>query len=93
MKRRRNRGESISETLVAVLLLSLAFLVLTGSTLTAARINDSLKNEDAVFTAGTAVSPANWHVTLRMGVQENRQAATLYETENGYYYYEYTSTP
>ena len=89
-KLRMKRGESISETLIAVLIMALMFTMLTGAVITAARINSRLKNDEAAFRAGTEVDGADgWGVVLRMGDQQYRQSAKLYETENGYYYYEY----
>ena len=84
------RGESISETLVAVLIMAMVFTMLTGSVVTAARINSRLKNDEAAFVAGASVDADGWGVTFSMNDQTRHQAATLYQTENGYYYYEYT---
>ena len=97
MRRKRARaGESIGETLVAVLLLSIIFLMLTGAVTSAARLNASLRNEDAAFSAGTTPAGAgDWQVTVRMGVQSRSYHAALFRSGGGddghaYYYYEYT---
>ena len=50
-KLKKTNGESIAETLVAVLLMSLAFLMLVGAVVTAARINDRVRNSDVTFAA------------------------------------------
>ena len=96
MKRRARAGESIGETLVAVLLLSLIFLMLTGAVTSAARINASLRNEDVAFSAGSVPSGAgDWRVNVRMGSESRSYHAALFRSGGGddghaYYYYEYT---
>ena len=94
MRKRAHAGESIGETLVAVLLLSLIFLMLTGAVTSAARLNASLRNEDVTFSAGVA-QPGDWRVNVRMGAESRSYRAELFRSggsEDGhvYYYYEYT---
>lgn len=96
MRKRASAGESIGETLVAVLLLSLIFLMLTGAVTSAARLNASLRNEDVTFSAGVAQTGAEgWRVNVRMGAESRSYHAELFRSggsEDGhvYYYYEYT---
>lgn len=49
-----NRGETLIETLVSIVLISLAMLLLSGAIMTAARINRA-SNEEAVFLTQSAV--------------------------------------
>ena len=86
-KLKQKTGESIAETLVAVLIMSLAFLMLTGAVVTAARINHRAKNEEVAFSSGgTSTETA---VSIGLGLSPSGSMnITLYETENGYYYYE-----
>ena len=89
-KLRSAAGESISETLVSVLIISIVFLMLTTAVMTAAKINHAMKNEKAAFAVGDKVSTDGWGVTLQMGDDSQHVSASLYQTENGYRYYEYT---
>ena len=95
--KRARSGESIAETLVAVLIMALVFLMLTTAVMAAARINAALKNPDVAYTAADPAAPIDdsYGLTIRVGVQEAVDAhAKLYQSENGYYYYEFTeSTP
>lgn len=49
-----NRGETLIEMLVSIVLISLAMLLLSGAIMTAARINRA-SNEEAVFLTQSAV--------------------------------------
>lgn len=83
-------GESIAETLVAVLIMALVFLMLTTAVTSAARINSKVKN--ASNAPDAASEPADEAYGLSVRVGENAAVETtakLYKTEKGYYYYEY----
>ena len=90
MKHRAKAGESIAETLVAVLIMSLVFLMLAAAVVTSARVNGSFKNEEAAFETGSAeLINDDFHVTISVdGVSGGIVSADLYRTENGYCYYE-----
>ena len=49
-------GETIAETLVTMIVLSLAVLMLAGAVVTAARVNKQADNTDTSFQTGTAIS-------------------------------------
>lgn len=49
-------GETIAETLVTMIILSLAVLMLAGAVVTAARVNKQADNTDTSFQTGTAIS-------------------------------------
>lgn len=49
-------GETIAETLVTMIILSLAVLMLAGAVVTAARVNKQADNTDTSFKTGAAVS-------------------------------------
>ena len=88
---KQKTGESIAETLVAVLIMAVAFLMLTGAVVTAARINNRIKNADVSFAAGTSEEPSPSKVTISLDGIAAEVEVTVYqtETENGYYYYYY----
>ena len=90
MKHRAKAGESIAETLVAVLIMSLVFLMLAAAVVTSARVNGSFKNEDAVFeTDSVELIDDDFSVTISVdGVSGGIVSADLYRTANGYCYYE-----
>ncbi|MBP5167494.1 MAG: hypothetical protein ILP09_09580 [Oscillospiraceae bacterium] len=93
MKRKEKNtraGESIAETLVAVLIMALAFLMLTTAVTSAARINSAVKNEASAPDTASAPADQAYGLSVRVGGSaEKNTTATLYKTENGYYYYEY----
>lgn len=88
MKKLKSRaGESVAETLVAVLMISLVFLFLAESIVTAARINNRVDQERNAFQQ-EKTDPVEYSVTID-GKPLKRGKALLYRTGNGYYYYEY----
>ena len=61
-KTKSRAGETIAETLVAVLIIALAFVMLCGAVGAAARVNASANNNHTAFTAtekGTATATVN----------------------------------
>lgn len=91
-KLKRKTGESIAETLVAVLILSLAFLMLSGAVVTAANVNKAAKNEDVAFSTGGTPTATVVRIEIDRVPSDSSPEIdiTLYETGNGYYYYEAT---
>lgn len=89
MKRAANAGESIAETLVAVLIMALVFLMLTAAVMASARMNARLRNEDVTFeTASNELIADDYPVVITVGGASGTVNAALYKTANGYYYYE-----
>ena len=88
MKRKNaSRGETLPETLVALLTAALTFLFLSGAVVAAARVNSSVKNEQVAFqTASLADKTSEQHFSVT--IDGMGTAARLYRTTNGYYYYE-----
>ena len=89
-KLKARAGESVAETLVAVLIMALAFLILTGAVLAAARVNERVKNEDVAFAKsdGDPAAPTVTSVSVSLdGGSAEPYNVNLYE-KNGYYYYE-----
>ena len=80
-------GETLAESLVGLIIVVLAIGVLCGSIVTAAKINDRVKNLDINFVAAVdAGGEAN--VTIRHEGSSEKVAVNSHETANGYYYYE-----
>ena len=89
MKLRSNKGESISEALVAILVVSLAAVMLSGAITTSASINNKIKESDVSFSAqGSSDDSIKIRVRAQRNIFEEERTAKLYETENGYYYYD-----
>ncbi len=82
-----SRGESLGETLVSLLIASLAIVLLAGAIVTAGRINASLQNDDVVFRRGTPTESVG-SATLTMGSDSVSVPVNVYSTENDYSYYE-----
>ena len=86
-KLKSSRGESLGETLVSLLIASLAIVLLAGAIVTAGRINASLQNDDVVFRRGTPTESVG-SATLTMGSDSVSVPVNVYSTENDYSYYE-----
>lgn len=80
----KRAGETVAETLVAVMIISMVFLFLAGAIVTAQRINTGIKPDEQAFRQDSADPTYNYIVKLNGTVVR----VTLYQTENGYWYYE-----
>lgn len=85
------RGETIIETLVSVLIITVIFLCLSTAIVSAARVNASVRNADTAFaySKGTEQGKQTVSVTKRGDASPRETFAVMdYATENGYHYYE-----
>lgn len=89
-KLKASRGETIVETLVSILVITVIFLCLSTAVVSAARVNASVRKADTAF----AYSKAEAQGTCTVSVTKQGDAAPLetfsateYTTENGYHYY------
>lgn len=94
-------GETLVETLVSVVIVSVAVLMLATAVVTAARVNTAIKAEDTAFNVANASEGVD--VTLTVRPEGSATALTVpqarddgssggvkgYCTDNGYVYYEY----
>lgn len=84
-------GESIVETLVTMIILSLAVIMLSGAVVTSARVNQKADNTDTAFVTdeettedGTVkISASGGNATDAVSLKVN-----VHKTKNGYTYYE-----
>lgn len=87
-KLRDNRGETLVESLVSILIAVLAFGILATSVVTAEKINAKTRNTDVMFQY--AAAPTNSPTVRLTGEGENGKTGSgkvsLYKS-NGYYYY------
>ena len=90
MKKRSRAGESIAETLVAVLIMALVFLMLSSAVTSAVRINGELKNQETVFSTGDRETE-DVVLTVAVDAQTPVSANAKHHRSNGYCYYEYQS--
>lgn len=87
-KLRSNSGESIVETLVTMIILSLAVVMLSGAVVTSARVNQRVENADTAFISSQN-RPVSHMISISKGTGEGANLnVNLYQTENGYIYYE-----
>lgn len=90
-KLRDNRGETLIESLVSVLIAVLAFAVLATSVVTAEKINAQTRNTDVMFRYDGATKQDK-EIELKGKSGKSGKSGTgnvtLYES-NGYYYYNY----
>ena len=93
-KLRDNRGETLIESLVSVLIAVLAFAVLATSVVTAEKINAQTRNTDVMLRYATEptypTNPTNPPtVTLNGKNGKNGTGMVSFYESNGYYYYNY----
>lgn len=91
-KLRNNRGETLVESLVSILIAVLAFGILATSVVTAEKINAKTRNTDVMFRYATAptepTDPKNPPtVTLTGKNGKSGSGTVLLYKSNGYYYY------
>ena len=82
-------GETIAETLVTMIILSLSVLMLAGAVVSSAKVTSKADNTETAFTAaqenGTA---AAMKITGGDMTDSATLGVTVYRTENDYIYYE-----
>ena len=85
-------GETIVETLVTMVILSLAVIMLSGAVVTSARVNAKADNTDTAFYVDEGQLTQESGVMTITDGSGAANAATLdvkvYKTENAYIYYE-----
>ena len=86
-----NRGETLIESLVSLLILTMTFAFLAVASTTAARLNAKVRYTDVSFRYA-AESTDNARIELQGsvsldGIKSGLQTVTLYEN-NGYLYYD-----
>lgn len=91
LKLQSRSGETIAETLVTMVILSLAVLMLAGAVVTAARINKKADNTDTAFLVKDEAG-----IERDITITDNSQVGevdpvtipvTMYTTQNDYQYY------
>ena len=87
-----NRGETLIESLVSLLILTMTFAFLAVASTTAARLNAKVRDTDVSFRYAADDSTDNASVKLQGsvsldGIKSGLQTVTLYEN-NGYLYYD-----
>ena len=87
-KLRSNRGETLLESLVSMVIISLVAVFLASSIVAAAKVNAAADNSDYSFHTGTAADENYTVSILQNGTKIAGSTVTRYETDNGYVYYE-----
>ena len=83
-------GESIAETLIALLIVSCGFILLATAVVAAAKVNTSIENTEVVFNISGQDSQASSAVISHGGSAVSVSTSvdvTKYVTQNGYVYY------
>lgn len=91
MKKLNKKGETIVETLVAILIVAVCFLMLQNSIVSAARVNKKSEEENVPFVINedvTTLPNCTIKVRRNSGNDSNVTNYTCKVTEGGYYYYE-----
>ena len=84
------KGETLVETLVAILIIAVGFIMLSGAIVAAARVNASVKNTEVVFNmAGQSSDETEASIVHGSGAggQSTSVTVTKHKTENEYVYY------
>lgn len=87
-KLRSQRGDTLMETLAALLLVVLTMAFLATSLVTAARINAGVRQTDTALKYDNATESSGT-LTITRGNSSVTKSVTVYETEGGYRYYAY----
>ena len=82
-----NKGETIVETLVAVLMISLSFIMLAGAIVTASKINKTAYDSIKTFSMDGSTKVSDFKLTID-GIDVSSDKVTEYKSSGGYYYYE-----
>ena len=87
-----NRGETLIESLVSLLILTMTFAFLAVASTTAARLNAKVRDTDVSFRYAAESTDNATRVELQGsvsldGIKSGLQTVTLYEN-NGYLYYD-----
>ena len=88
-KLRNNRGETLVESLVSILIAVLAFGILATSVVTAEKINAKTRNTNVMFRYATKPTDPPTVMLTGEGASGKKTGSgkvSLYEN-NGYYYY------
>lgn len=95
-KLKSNAGETLVETLFALLVVGLAMTMLVGAIMAAARVNKGARDLDTSFQAtnnpGSGVNVTVIH-TKHNTVPNTLVPVTVYQTNDQNHYYYYTSVP
>ena len=94
MKKLKNqKGETLVETLVSLLIIVLVFVFLTGSAVAAPKIHANIRDTDVSFRYSDAQSEGS--AQLRLSGRSGQTGSTSVEVyqENGYRYYVSEDTP
>ncbi len=80
-----NKGETIVETLVAIVIISLSFIMLAGAIITASKINKSANENIQTFSKdGEVVTDFK----LIIDGEDASNKVKEYQSSGGYFYYE-----
>ena len=85
-KLRNNRGETLVESLVSILIAVLAFGILATSVVTAEKINAKTRNTNVMFQYATTSKNSPTVTLTGKNGKSGSGTVSLYEN-NGYYYY------
>ena len=90
-KLKSDKGETLVETLISMLIVVLSVTMLAGSIVTAARINQSAKDMNAPVQLDNVSDKAAVVKLTHVGAADSEINVTLYNTGGSvpYYYYEY----
>ena len=91
MKKLRNRrGETLIESLAAVLLVTIVMVGLCTAVASAARVNAKVRDTDVSFQYADGETPTTVNITVtENNATKDTFQANSYTAKNGYHYYQY----
>ena len=84
------KGETITETLISVVIIAIAFIALQTSIVAAARVNKKANGLIRNFDISKESTNTDWYVSIiRTDSNDTKNVARIKKSagENGYYYY------
>lgn len=86
-KNRNKKGETLTETLVAILIIAICFVMLQTSVVTASKINSNTRNMNEPFNTDSN-STISCKITIKRSNSTRNYDKQCHKTQGGYYYYE-----
>lgn len=86
-KLKTNRGESMVETLISIMVLTFVFVMLSNTLVAVSKGNSAVLPEDTAFHYnGEKLTSEKVKITIN-GVTSEVSGYSVYKTDNDYYYY------
>ena len=86
-KLENRKGESMVETLISIVVITLVFVMLSNTLVVATKGNSAVHPEDTAFHYDGTVLPSETVKIKINGIERAVPGYSVYKTDNNYYYY------